>query len=1292
MKRGSSPHRFGRQSRVNEHPREIGEPSQRVIEREHRADEAKLFSPSPPSQRDRGEGWGEGAEGSARSQCEVTHCESCPTVRHGCRSEDAPWTAESEELRRFPLSPEQVQGRESEKIARSEQIRSRGSKSALVSTPSPTQQEASEEPEYAELHCLSNFSFQRGASSAEELFTRAKKLGYAALAITDECSLAGIVRAFEASKETGVALIVGTEIRLADGPRLVVLAADHTGYSDICRLITIGRRRSAKGEYHLTCADAEQLGTGVCILWLPESSSRPGIGRDPDPAMENAAKWIKRLFSGRAWLAVELHHGPDDDARLASLRELGRCHDLPLVAAGDVHMHVRRRRALQDAMTAIRLGCTVAAAGHALFPNGERHLRRLDQLAAIYPADLLAETLRIAARCTFSLEGLDYRYPQELVPQEVNGDANAYLRRLTCDGATRLWPGGVPPGVQAQVDKELALIAECGYEHFFLTVEDIVSWARKQEPPILCQGRGSSANSAVCYCLGITSVTPENGNLLFERFVSKERDEPPDIDVDFEHERREEVIQYVFNKYGRDRAALAATVISYRSKSALRDVGHALGLTDDALDQLSAISTRVPNGLSQQQAIRERGFDPDSRVLRQLMSLAAELRGFPRHLSQHVGGFVISDRPLHHLVPVENAAMPDRTIIQWDKDDLETMKLLKVDCLALGMLTCLRKCIDLLHAHGLWNQPYTGMKPSLHDIPNDDDASAEKVYDMICKADTIGVFQIESRAQMSMLPRLQPRCFYDLVIEVAIVRPGPIQGNMVHPYLRRRKKIEPADYPQSKFERESGASSSKVKEVLERTLGVPIFQEQVMKLIQVIAGFTPGEADQLRRAMAAWKRRGGLEKFHDRILDGMRERGYSDEYFERIFEQIKGFGDYGFPESHAASFARLAWASCWLKHYHPAAFTCALLNSQPMGFYQPSQLIQDAQRHGVRVLPVDVTICDWDCALEHIKPSPSTMLKPSPPSLLGGEGWVRGQREDVVHDREQEPDYIHGSISETSDSVGSDVTPSPHPSPPTMKPLGERGKNEPSPPTMAPLQESEFAFALRLGLRQIKGISEALARRIVAARKTAPFRNVADLVERARINAGERAVLANAGALGALSGHRHRARWDSAGAELPLPVLVGAAPREADVALRPPSLREDVLTDYATLGLSLTLHPLALIRPALARRRVVTARSTIDTANHGRRLRCAGLVTVRQHPGTAKGVTFVTLEDETGYVNVVVWRALAERQHRVLVESAVMAVDGKLEAHEGVYHLIADRLHDYSMLLPEMAFASRDFH
>ncbi|HJT98433.1 MAG TPA: error-prone DNA polymerase, partial [Rhodanobacteraceae bacterium] len=755
-------------------------------------------------------------------------------------------------------------------------------------------------PRYAELHCLSNFSFQRGASSARELFERAKALGYSALAITDECSLAGIVRALEASKETGLPLIVGSEIRLADGPQLVLLAKNQDGYSDLCRLITIGRRRSPKGEYRLTREDAAAIGDGVLVLWVPPQESLRSA------ALEDQARWIARHFAGRAWIAVELHRCSDDAARLCELRALGARHGLPLVAAGDVHMHARRRRALQDVMTAIRLGCTVAEAGHALFPNAERHLRRVDDLATVYDDDLLEETQRIAASCTFDLRRLSYRYPKELVPEGF--DAIGWLRKLTFDGAAKHWPQGMPDEVRAQVEKELALIAELEYEHFFLTVEEIVSWARKQKPAILCQGRGSSANSAVCYCLGITAVNPDKGNLLFERFLSRERNEPPDIDVDFEHERREEVIQHVFDKYGRGRAALAATVISYRGKSAVRDVGRALGLPDDQLDVLSGLFSRIRSGKPIEHWLRERGFDPKSRILHRLFALAGEIYGFPRHLSQHVGGFVISEEPLHHLVPVENAAMPERTIIQWDKDDLEEMKLLKVDCLALGMLTCLRKCFDLLHEHGLWKHPCIGEKPRLVDIPAGDD---EAVYDMISDADTVGVFQIESRAQMSMLPRLKPRTFYDLVIEIAIVRPGPIQGNMVHPYLRRRNGLEDIVYPRSRLERESGSKPG-VQAVLERTLGVPIFQEQVMRLIEVVAGFTPGEADELRRAMAAWKRRGGLERFRDKIRNGMLDRGYEEAYFERIFEQIKGFGEYGFPESHSASFAHLAYASSWL--------------------------------------------------------------------------------------------------------------------------------------------------------------------------------------------------------------------------------------------------------------------------------------------------------------------------------------------------------------------------------------------
>ena len=1063
-------------------------------------------------------------------------------------------------------------------------------------------------PRYAELHCLSNFTFQRGASHAEELFDRAEELGYAALAITDECSLSGIVRAFDASKGKKTKLIVGTEIQLDDGTKLVALAVNHEGYSSICKLITTGRRCSVKGEYKLTRTDTETLGSNVRILWAP------GPTRNAEAThLDATAQWLRDCFLGHVWIAVELHHATSDRAELKRLRALSKRSGLPLVAAGDVHMHVRERRALQDVLTAIRHGCTVAEAGHRLFPNGERHLRDVAALSEIYPRDLLEESVRVAAQCTFTLDDLNYQYPHEVVPEELNGDAAAHLRNLTYQGAALHWPEGIPKNVVHQIEHELELIAFKKYEHFFLTVEDIVRWARKQEPPILCQGRGSSANSTVCYCLSITKVNPATNKLLFERFVSRERDEAPDIDVDFEHERREEVIQYVFRKYGRERAALAATVISYRHKSAVRDVGRALGFPEDSLDQLSSIATRVPSGKDMEMELRSRGFDPSSRELQQLMTLVYELRKFPRHLSQHVGGFVISDRPLHELVPIENAAMKERTIIQWDKDDLESMKLLKVDCLALGMLTCLRKCIDLLHEHGLWTRPYVGEKPSLVDIPQDDDPD---VFAMIRKADTVGVFQIESRAQMSMLPRLKPAIFYDLVIEVAIVRPGPIQGNMVHPYLQRRKNPESVDYPRSRRERELNVENPKVKDVLERTLGVPIFQEQVMKLIEVVANFTPSQADQLRRAMAAWKRKGGLEKFGKQIHDGMMANGYEEEYFKRIFEQIQGFGEYGFPESHSYSFALLAWASCWLKFYHPAAFTCALLNAQPMGFYQPSQLIQDAQRHGVKVRAPDVMASDWDCTLE-LRDEADTECAPQP---------------------------------------------------------------------------SDNDFCLRLGLRQLKGMREELAKRLVSERKKSPFVDVADMTRRLQLSALERACLANGGALRSLSGHRHRARWESAGAELPLPVLNDTQINEQAVTIRAPSVSEDVMNDYARMGLSTTLHPLALVRAKLARQQVLSAVATANESLNGKQIRCAGLVTVRQHPGTAKGVTFVTLEDETGQVNVIVWKALAEKQHRILLESSVMAVDGKLQASEGVFHLVAERLYDYSHLLPKIHFESRDFH
>ncbi len=1125
-------------------------------------------------------------------------------------------------------------------------------------------------PAYAELHALSNFSFQRGASSAKELFERAARLGYSALAITDECSLAGIVRALEASEASGVALIVGTEVQLDDGPKLVLLASSQMAYSSICELITRGRRRSAKGEYSLSRVDVENLHEDVLVLWVPVAppaarpvqhadmrnmpvgdphrilasrSARPpssacrhllppaGEGKIsdvlPSAGEENSpdatAVWILEHFCGRAWIAVELHCGADDVALLADLQALGQRHALPLVASGDVHMHARGRRALQDALTAIRLGCTIAEAGHALFPNGERHLRRREDLAAIYPAELIAESGRIAARCRFNLRGINYVYPHELVPAGVR--AIDHLRQLTLVGAQRYWPHGIPTKVSRQLEHEFTLIEKLEYEHFFLTVHDIVAWARARPQPILCQGRGSSANSAVCYCLGITAVDPEHGNLLFERFLSIERKEPPDIDVDFEHERREEVIQYVFNKYGRTRAALAATVIRYRGKSAARDIGRVLGLAEDQLDQLSMAYAHTNADLPIAEALRERGFDADARVMQRVVTLVDQLRGFPRHLSQHVGGFIISEHPLHTLVPVENAAMADRTIIQWDKDDLESLKLLKVDCLALGMLTCLRKCFDLVHRHA-------GIRFDLATLPQDD----EPTYAMIRAADTIGVFQIESRAQMSMLPRLRPAVFYDLVVQVAIVRPGPIQGGMVHPYLRRRQGLEEIDYPQSASERAAGRGESRIRPVLERTLGVPIFQEQVMKLVEVVAGFTPGQADELRRAMAAWKRKGGLEPFHDRIRDGMLANGYEESYFERIFEQIRGFGEYGFPESHSASFALLAYASSWLKCHHPAAFTCALLNSLPMGFYGPAQLIRDAQRHGVRVLPVDVTISEWDCTLE----PPVTM------SFSNGEQSIATEGSPLFGTAEAAP-----TRSSTKDN----------------------------------------SHALRLGFSRIAGFSEATAQRIIEARCERAFANVANLIHRAGLNAGERARLADADALRCLSGHRHQARWDSAGVDQPIAVLAEAAVNEEPIALAAPSLRKDVISDYASQGFSLRRHPLSFAREALDQRRMLRARDVLGS-RHGRRVRCAGLVTVRQRPHTANGVTFITLEDETGILNIIVWAALASSQRRILIESSVLGVEGELQSSEGVQHVIAHRLLNLDALLPEFGSQSRDFH
>jgi error-prone DNA polymerase len=762
---------------------------------------------------------------------------------------------------------------------------------------------------YAELHCLSNFSFLRGASHPGELVKTAAELGYTGLALTDECSVAGVVRAHEAAKSLPLKLVIGSELACADGLKVVVLAEDRQAYAALCGLISRARRAAPKGEYRVARDDiAECLRAHGLLLWLPSYFER---------AIETG-RWLQERFAGRVWLAVELLNAGDDRRRLQEARALGRELELPLVASGNVHMHCRERRMLQDTLTAIRHKAPIDELGFELHSNAERSLRPLAELVRRYPAELLRESLVILERVNFSLTELRYEYPYELVP---SGETpTSYLRALTERGRRWRWPEGESPKVRKLIEHELTLIAELRYEAYFLTVHDIVNYARSIG--ILCQGRGSAANSVVCFCLGITEVDPERMQTLVERFISKERNEPPDIDVDFEHERREEVIQYIYRKYSRERTALAATVITYRGRSAIRDVGKALGIEELHVSALARSLQWWESGVIDEQRIREAGLDPKSPKVLRWIRLAESLLGFPRHLSQHVGGFVISERPIHELVPIENAAMPDRTVIQWDKDDLEELGLMKVDVLGLGMLSAIRRSFELI-------ERFDGRKLTMAKVPSEDPA----VYRMIQKADTIGVFQIESRAQMAMLPRLKPKEFYDLVIEVALVRPGPIQGDMVHPYLRRRNGEEEVEFP-----------SREVENVLKRTLGVPIFQEQVMQLAIVAADFTAGEADKLRRAMAAWKHRGGLEPFEEKLKSRMRAKGYSEEFANRIFQQILGFGEYGFPESHAASFALLAYVSAWLKHHEPAAFCCALLNSQPMGFYAPQQLARARRR------------------------------------------------------------------------------------------------------------------------------------------------------------------------------------------------------------------------------------------------------------------------------------------------------------------------------------------------------------
>ena len=1070
---------------------------------------------------------------------------------------------------------------------------------------------------FAELHAISNFSFLRGASHPEELVRAAAAFGYRAIAVTDECSVAGVVRAHLAAEALGMRLIVGAEFHIGagcgnagaeghaggDSVHLVLLAPTRRAYGQLTTLISRGRRRSPKGEYALSLADLRGGVPDCLALWIPNAAAEIG-------AKITTGRALKRLLPS-LWIVLELFLEGDDLDKTAHALTLCSRLDLPIVASTGAAMHAPERKPLRDVLAAIRLKTPVRALGSRVEQNRERCLQPVSALLKRFPREMLAETLRVAERCTFSLRELRYEYPRELVPRRTT--AAAHLRRLTAAGARTRWPAGTPPAVAALIAKELALIAGLGYEHFFLTVHDIVRFARGRD--ILCQGRGSAANSAVCYCLGITEVDPARQHVLFERFVSKERNEPPDIDVDFEHERREEVIQYIYARYGRDRAALAATLICYRPRSAIRDVGKALGLANDFVDLLAKSVSWWDNRAAMAERFQAAGLRPDSRTAKQFRHLVGEILGFPRHLSQHVGGFVISAGPLAELVPVENAAMAERTVIQWDKDDLEALGLLKVDVLGLGMLTAIRKALALVDATATRNRAAT-----MAEIPPEDPAT----YAMLQRADSVGVFQVESRAQMSMLPRLKPACFYDLVIEVAIVRPGPIQGNMVHPYLRRRQGKEAVAY-----------GSEAVRRVLERTLGIPIFQEQVIELAMVAAGFSAGEADALRRAMAAWKKRGGLEPFERKLVDGMLARGHDRNFAERVFAQIKGFGEYGFPESHAASFALLVYVSAWLKRHHPAAFACGLLNSQPMGFYSPSQLLRDAIAHGVACRPADVQASGWDYRLEAGPAQAAAARGPPAP----------GEDEDA----------------------------------------------RPSSSGSAP--------ALRLGLRQVKGLGEDAARRVESAQ---PFSDIDDLAARASLNDREITCLARAGALARLSGHRHQAHWDAAGAQRPAPIWKAAqAPAEyrTAVALPGPSAGENMLADYNYLGLTLGPHPLALLRGEPELKRCRTAKALRGCRND-QFVQVAGIVTCRQRPGSATGVVFVTLEDETGNSNIVVWNRVLERFRAALLQSRLMAVKGVVQREGVVIHVVAGEVCDLSHKLaslsaasePARAFRSRNFH
>ena len=1055
-------------------------------------------------------------------------------------------------------------------------------------------------PPYAELAVTTNFSFLRGASHPHELVTEAHALGLSAIGIADRNSLAGVVRAHVQARELGTKLLIGTRLVFSDGtPDILAYPQDRAAYGRLARLLTIGNRRAEKGDCILRLDDLLEHIEGLQLILVP-----------PRPDIEKAGPALKRLKHHALWLAASMLYRGDDQRHLRRLASLAREHHVPLIAIGDVLYHKPARRQLQNVLTCIREHVTLDNAGFHLQANAERHLKPPQEMTRLFRRhpEAIEETTRFIGTCNFSLDELRYEYPEETcegfaAPQEA-------LEAFTEEGARLRYPDGIPPKVRHALAHELKLIAELNYAPYFLTVYDIVRFARARE--ILCQGRGSAANSAVCYCLHVTEVDPNQIDLLFERFVSAERKEPPDIDVDFEHERREEVIQYIYNRYGRHRAGLAATVICYRGRSAIRDVGKVFGLSEDTITALSGTLSGWSSSAPAADQVRGLGLDPADRRLALALTLAEELGDFPRHLSQHVGGFVMTRGRLDEVIPISNAAMQDRTVVEWDKDDLNALGILKVDVLALGMLSCIRKALAMLHTH-------YGLTPTLAAIPKEE----PEVYDMLCRADSVGVFQVESRAQMSMLPRLKPRQFYDLVIEVAIVRPGPIQGGMVHPYLRRRQGREKIVYPKEEL-----------KTVLGKTLGVPLFQEQAMRIAIVAAGFTASEADRLRRAMATFRRMGTINSFEEKFIKGMIERGYEPDFAERCFRQIQGFGDYGFPESHAASFALLVYYSSWIKCHYPDVFAAALLNSQPMGFYAPAQIVRDAEDHGIETRAIDVNFSDWDNTLEPASSWP---------------GLTR---------------------------------------PPIAKNIHRRHAS------MAP--DIRTTHALRLGLRQISGFHEDDASTLEAAR-TQPFDSIRDLWLRTGLEPAVLERLADADAFRSLGLDRREALWAirglrRAGDKDDLPLLAAASSRtvEADFALPAMPLGEHIVEDYRHLHLSLKAHPVSFLRDELKRRKV-TANDDLVSARPGRSVQVAGLVLVRQRPGTASGVIFMTLEDETGIANIVVWPRTFEQFRPQVLGSRFAMVRGELQSESNVIHVIADHIEDLTPLLDELASDTTPF-